>query len=63
MPNLLKEWDKSHLRGVLGLGFVFHLMKNWRNILTLITKHSNNCKGVITFQSFENWCKYQAITH
>ena len=48
--NSLKEWEKSHVRGVIGFSFASHWLKNWRKSCKPITKHSNR-NHVITFDS------------
>ena len=47
--KLLIAREKS--RAQRGIGFGFHWLKNWREILKPITKHSNGNDGIITFDS------------
>jgi len=48
--NLLKAREKSRPHGSIGSGFGFHRLKNWREILELITKRRNR-NHEITFDS------------
>ena len=42
--------EKLRVQGAIGFGFASHCLKNWREVLKPITKHSKR-NGVITFDS------------
>ena len=46
--NSPKAREKSRIHGAIGFGFASHWLKNWRDSLKPITKHSNR-NHVITF--------------
>ena len=46
--NLIKAREKLRVHGSIGFGFGFHWLKNWREILELITKCKNR-EHEITF--------------
>ena len=48
--NSLVAREKSRVHGVIGFGFAFHRLKNWRESFKPITKRSNRNR-VITFDS------------
>ena len=52
--ELLKARENSRVHSAIGFGFVFHWLKNWREIFKPITK-CRNCIITSIRQSFENY--------
>ena len=57
--NSLKELEQSRGHDAVGFGFASHLLKNWRESFTPITKRSNR-NHVITFDNHLKFFSWRA---